>query len=782
MKSFFNFLRNNKAYTLIDVIGLSISFMFVILIGAYAWQETHIDHWQSKADRIYALGFKMPSGNIYTCHHWAMQQRLRDAFPEIESSTAVMMTEAGFHIGEKDVMTNVMAVDSTFLNIFDFDLVVGDRATALADKHSVIVTERWAQGHFGDEDPIGKRFSWQADSVYLVISGIMSEPKQTMFLTQNHQYPDVIMRIEMENYAGVTWIFDPGMDQIGSNDVYLLAADGVDLSDKLDVYQEFMRSNFQVFRNLGKEDEWALKIFPLKSIYAQGIASTSGNHIEGNMSVVKILFAVGSVVLLFALLNYVNLTVALATKRAKEMATRRLLGSSRASIVWRLIGESALLCALSMAIGIGLAFLVEPYCDSLVDLHVDIEPCITASTVAIAMGIYALMSVAAGIIPAIMISDNKPIDIVRGSFRRQTKMVYSKLIIVVQNIITIAMIVCSLGMLLQVRHLVNAPLGYDTANKIMVRNPGIGEWRMKIIHDELQKLPCVKRVSNVWGSPLSGGMYNEWEVDGKKVRAQTMQGDSTFFDMWNVEVLRDNHVNGAGWWVTPALLASLGLDEDAVSFTYHDRTDMVAGVIKDFHTGNILDTQSTNKMITIHPITNPWTIFVEYTGDPSEALTRVREVYDGVSPVPMDQDTYFVDDYIAKQFQNERNVSVIMTIFAIVAIIISLLGLLAISTYYVQQREREIAVRKVFGSTASGIIGRVTRSFVVYVIISFALAVPIAYMVLSDWLSQYSYRIPVYWWLFALAFALTIGITALTVYAQSRQAANSNPINALNHN
>lgn len=781
MKSYFNFLRNNKAYTAIDVLGLSISFMFVILIGAFAWQETHMDHWHSKADRIYALGLQLPGSVPYTYHHWAIQPHLRAAFPEIEKSSAVHLSSCGFHIGDRDVSTLTMMVDSAFLDIFDIELVAGDRSTALADKHSAIVSEQFAQAHFGDADPIGQRFSWQADSVYFVVTGVMREPSQTMFQSYDRKSPDAIVRIEMYAYTGDTGMLDPKMYQLGRNDVYLLGAPGVDLAERTEIYEEYMRSNFEAFKHIGEEGEMKLWVFPLKSIYYEAIQSTSGNHIVGDKSLINVLATVGGVVLLFALLNYVNLTVALAGRRAKEMATRRLLGSSRAAIFARLIGESALLCALSMGIGIALAFLAEPYAYDMFDIYIDIEPCVTPATIGIAFGIFVLLSVSAGIIPAVMISDNKPIDVVRGSFRRQTRMVYSKIIIVVQSTITIAMIVCSLGMWMQVRHLIDAPLGFDTSKKIMIRNIGIGGWRMKIIHDEIDKLAAVTQVSNCYGSPLIASNYNQWEHEGKKFRAMTFAADSTFFDFWGIDVIRDNHIPD-GDWVTMEFLTALGLDENAVDFPFHDQRIPVAGIVKDFHTVNILATQTPHKMISIIKLDNPWTMYVGYTGDDAEMLAKVREIYDDVSPIPLDQDVYFVEDHIKETFRDERNLLAIMTTFTIVAILISLLGLLAISTYYVQQREREIAVRKVFGSTASGIVKRVTLTFMVYVGIAFVLAAPLAYMLLGDWLSQFSYRIPMYWWLFAIALVAVMGITLLTVYAQSRNAANSNPINSLKQN
>ncbi|MCM1451786.1 MAG: FtsX-like permease family protein [Clostridium sp.] len=782
MKSFFNFLKNNKAYTAIDVFGLSLSFMFVILIGGYAWQETHMDHCYAKADRIFALGFTNENGKDFATGHWAMQRALRGAYPEIESTTAVLRGNSGFHIGENDVLTQTMFVDSTFLNIFDIELLEGDPRTALADKHSAIVSEKFAQANFGDGEAIGQRFSWQADTVYFIVTGVMRMPEQSTFKTSEYENIDVICRIEMQEYTGGSqWIFDETISQLGGVDVYLLATPGEDLTKKVGEYQNFLREHFENLKEIGDEGRWKLNIFPLKSMYYEGISSSGGNRLSGDKDLVNMLGAVGGIVLLFALLNYVNLTVALAGKRAKEMATRRLLGSRRAGIVGRLIGESALLCMLSLAIGIGLAFLLEPYTYTSLGIYINLKACVNAETICITAGIWALMSVAAGIIPALLISANKPIDVVRGSFRRHTKMYFSKVIIVAQNAITIAMIVCSLGMFLQVRHLINAPLGYDTSNKIMIYNIGIGSWRMKIIHDECAKLPEITRINNTWGNPLTGSSLNYWRTESGEIYANTITADSTFFDFWGIEKLRDNHVID-GEWVTPGLLETLGLDETAADFPQWDDRTAIAGVISDFHIGGILEPQNKCKMVYIREIDSPWVMFLEYTGDAATALQKVREEYDKVSPIPLDQDFYFVEDFIKDYYSDQRNVAAIMIIFACVAIVISLLGLLAMSTYYVQQRENEIAVRKVFGSTAAGIIRNVTKSFVTYVLIAFVIAVPVSYHLLGDWLSKYSYRIPVYWWLFAIALAFTIGVTALTVYTQTRRAANANPVDSLKMN
>lgn len=770
-------MRRNKVYTFIDVFGLALSFMFLFLIGAYAWQETHIDYWHSKVDRIYALGLVGAGGEPYSTHHWAMQERLLNAFPEIVKSTAVTSSRVSLANEEIDEEAAVLWVDPSFLDIFDFELIEGDPRTALSDPNSIVLSEKLAKAFFRDASPLGKRINCGSDFVHCVVTGVMRSPRHTMFVQYDHSPYDAIANLQIRKNMGDTWIFDANMMQMGQVEVYLLGADGVDLSGKVGQYQNFMRQ-FQAFDDLGDKGEWCLSIFPLKSIYYQGVHGQA--HIIGDMDKVKVLSAVGAVVLLFALLNYINLTVALAGKRAKEMAMRRLLGSSRTSVVWRLIGESASLCGVSMLIGAALAWVAVPYSRS-VDLPLDLGACITPATVAVVLGVYVLMSVSAGIIPAMIISSSRPIDVVRGAFRRRSKMYMSKLIIVLQNCVTIAMVVCTVGMWMQVRHLINAPLGYDTSDKIIISTDGMDRDNVPAFVGEVQGLPSVKRVSSSYGNPLVGRNSNVWKVGDKKIQALTYTVDSAFVDIWGLKIIRDNGRRD-GYFVTRDLLAALDLDESTPDFPYHEQRLPVAGIIEDFHTGSIISEQNPCKMLKLEKVTCPWSVVIECVGDHQEALRQVKEVYESFSQRPLDQEFYFCDQYLKLIFSEYRQTAVIVGLFAAIAIVISLLGLLAISTYYVQQRESEIAIRKVLGSASADIIWRVTLSFIAYVGVAFVIAVPLAYYVLSDWLSQFSYRIPVYWWLFAAAGVFTMLITFLAVFFQTRNAANANPIRALYKN
>lgn len=259
--------------------------------------------------------------------------------------------------------------------------------------------------------------------------------------------------------------------------------------------------------------------------------------------------SVGILILIFAIINYINLTVAQAGQRAKEMATRRLLGSSRMDLFLRLMMEATLLTAVSFVIGLLLAKAVLPFANDLLQVRLTFEVLATPLWGGMIVAVILLTGVLSGLLPAILISSAKPIDVVRGTFRRQTKMVFSKVFITFQNVITIAMIAASLTMYLQIDHMIHAPLGYNTTNIIESENVFRSKSEMEQAEDRLRQLPIVKAVGHSNGTPSSGTNNSSGEYEGKSLSFQQMQVDSAAFHIFGLEIKTDNGVaNSSGGW------------------------------------------------------------------------------------------------------------------------------------------------------------------------------------------------------------------------------------------
>lgn len=781
MNSYFKFLNRNKAYAAIDVFGLAVSIMFVVLIGCYTWQETHIDTQHSKADRMYWLGLDM-RGKKTMGSHWYLQYLLKDRFPEIESSTAIYRFNGMIPYEDRLIATNFYFVDSTFYDIFDFKLLRGNPKTALSDRSKVVVSQEYARKLWGEEDPMGKHISLDKGMEPLEVAGVMEPMKNTVLMSYDRHPVDVLMNFNMVDV--INWsLTDKRMGNATGVEVLLLAKEGHDLTLKKKEYEAAVKNDYWII-NL-PEDNVHLEVYPFSGHYFSDIKSGQMNF--GDIKLIRLLFGIGLVILLFAITNYINLTVALAGKRAKEMATRRLLGESRIQIIWRLISESTMLCGFSMILGIVLAFLMQPYASIVLKTPLDIKGCVNIFTVTFLFTILLIMSLTSGIIPAILLSSMRPIEAVKGSFRRKSKMVYGKVFIVVQNVATITLIACALTMYLQVRHLIEAPLGYDPEGIISIPFRHTQEYSKdgKAFKDELLRLPCVENVSFSQGEPHSRGNNNTTRLADRTISFQVFIGDSAFMDILGLKLKRDNKISSDFKdYLNMQAINELGLDEEVTNYTFDDERRMLAGILEDFKIGNILTEQHPVRIVETKPfeIFTPWNVLIKVKGDRQTALDQVKRVYESIYSSDLTDAIFnlpYLTQHIEWDFESQRQLSAILTIFAFIAIMISMLGLTAMSTYYVRQRSQDIAVHKVMGSTSAEVLTNLVCTFMTYVLIAAVISIPIIYYVMNEWLSQFSYRISVYWWIYAASSLLAIIICFASVVVQCRRAADANPINSL---
>jgi len=462
------------------------------------------------------------------------------------------------------------------------------------------------------------------------------------------------------------------------------------------------------------------------------------------------------------------------------MATRQLIGSSRLGLFGQLIVESTVLTFISFLIAMVLAFACLPYANNLLQTQIDLPALLTPVKVGITFLVLLSIGFVTGLLPAILISRTKAIDVVKGTFRQKTKMVFSKFFITFQNAITIALIVASFIMMTQVDHMIKAPLGYNTKNIINIPVMGLPDKTQKnTLINELKQLASVSRATLCDGTPFDGGINNTIDFEGKSIPFQVMRGDSTFVSILGIEIIRENHVTSDNaFYLSQYALKEENLPEDAETFTYYNPGTLIAGVIKDIQLNNILQEKKPLLLLPtkIEDLMG-WSILVETQGDPYTAFSDVKQVYERIARV--DFPGKFIDQQVQDSFTAQMNTSKIVSIFCGVAILLSLLGLLAMSTYFIQQRSREIGVRKVFGSNNSEILLRLISTFLSYVLVAFIIAAPIIWYIMKDWLSGYSYRIELSPLFFVVAGLSCLSISFITVFWQSYIAANRNPVSGL---
>ena len=774
LKSYFTFLSRNKAYTAVNVFGLAVSLTFVIIIGLYTWQEFSIDQQHSKAKRIYNIGMSMDDRDWRTadCHHVVLRY-LRSRYPEIEQTCG--FTAGSLKLKEKDNFLNiyVLQADSTFFSMFDFPLLQGNRANCLSQKGNIVLTESTARRLFGDAEVVGRTLT-TADNSHFRITGVVKDFDNTII---DKDIQGVIDFSFCTNLANKDEYF-PNMVNMAGTSSFVQVHEGCDFAAK----QKDVDAYFQTFFIKGFHPI----ITRLDKLYFSGLEAFVLQM--GNPILVKILFAVGIAILLFSIMNYVNLTVAQSGYRAREMATRRLFGCTRGTVGVNMFTESLVMCIISMLIAVAFACICTPYASQLLDKKLDISLLASPQAVGIMLAFILLVSLAAGALPATILSRVKPIEVVRGTFRKHTKMIFSRVFITVQNIITIVMLACAVIMSMQMLHLIKAPLGFNTENIISIEYPDeFTSLHSGEFEDRLRTLPFVKAVAPSYGTPATGGNNNTVTFDGEKRESfQFICGTTEMMKIYGLTLKNDLHAKGDSIvYLNDMALEALQMKPtdrhlsnryDQIRFGCFGKEAQFGGVLNDFRIRNILEEQHPLLVQVCNKIKEPWNISILVSGDPIEAYAKIKEVYKDVFHEDIDESgSPFVDKFVQARFEQELRTTKIVSLFAVIAIIISLLGLVAMSTYFIQQRAREIAIRKVFGSTGNQIRLRLIRTFMLYVGIAFVIAVPIVVHFMSKWIEQYSYRI-VWWPWIVAAGAIVMLISFAAVAVQSWMASNENPV------
>lgn len=770
MKSFWNFLRKNKLYAAVNLVGLTVSMAFVLLLAVYIQRQLTTDSFQQNADRIYVVA----NEDNVTMGYW-LDKHLKNNFPEIEKGCCVanIASAAAFNIDGERVYGSTMAADSTFFEMFSYDLLEGNKADWRVSQDRCMVSREFANAHFGDKDPLGQIISFNYEgSFQLTVCGVYEDFGNSIL-----KAPDVLIRGDI--MPKINSSHDEYMSNAGGGICFVMAYPGSDLQGRHDDILDWCEENFWVYKS--QYDK--VRIIPLRDMYFlnEGIRYGSDTIQFGNRSFVNLLLAMCILLLAFAVLNYINMTTALTGFRAKEMATRRLVGADKRSIFFKVISESTLICGISMLLAILLAEALAPTASRILEYQVSVFKAVTPVNILLVLGFIFVLGILAGIVPALLIQKAQPIEIVRGTLRLKTKTVYSKVIIVVQNVVAVVMLVSALTIGLQIRHMVSADLGYNTKDILVVDNAFGQTGQIRPLLDRLRAEPCVEEVGQGDGIPLGG--TNNWTMempDGHWVSFQQIQGDDKYFDILGLKVKQDNHQRA--WWLNEYAFNQIGIEETATEFqSAKNGTRQIGGIYYDFKIRPLEEDQSAAMIYNRgeNPDDDyPWILLVKTTGDQAAAKKRVEAIAGEVFPGRLFEAQY-IEEMIEDGFADESRVLNIVLIFTLLSILVSALGLFAMSSYYMQQEIRSVSVKKVFGADYSGVLKELVLSFMKMVGIAFVIGVPIAWFIMSRWLSGYGHRINLYWWIFVVAGLIVALIAIASVLYQSIKTARTNPAEAL---
>ena len=792
MKYFFRFLRNNPLYAVINVVGLALSLMFVILIGDYTYRQISIDKWHKNHERIYVLGTNDNLLSWPDCAH-----SLKDRYPEVEDACCVYMHNGKikhedriYEESQGDNAGNIMLADSNFFRFFDFKMVQGDWETALDSPEKCVVTESLAKTLFPDGNVLGQslqiegtRYVFVSDengdpydsSLVYTVSGVIKDLDKTVLLNETAVIANLERAPQVLGYRLRNDLMASG--PLGSTLSFVMMRPGANLNDKIDNLTAYCKESIPMFNFYG---DTKAALIPLDGLMFAPQNTGAGLQ-TGDKSLLGILLAVVLAILMFAVTNYINLTVANTGFRAKEMATRRLLGSNGLGISLELIGESTLMVFISFIIGGALALLLEDKMAVLFKGKIDILRDINFSTVSVSLLFIVLTGIISGIMPTVQLSKYKPIDVVKGSFRYHSKMVLSRIFIILQNVITMTMMTATLTILLQMDHLVKAPLGYNTQNifRVSSDNP-------EVMRNALKGQPFVQGIGSFSGTSLDGNyrsMSTRKDKDDNNLLVDLTTWDKEFIDIMGINLVKDNHLSGDVKYINEELAGKLGLKDDETVIYWGDDRDatQVAGIFSNFHMTNVLDPYQPF-IITVKDtdeIEDP-NFMVKTDGSPDawKKLCDLVKDVDGTSE-DIDWKVQSVDATVRASLEEEKNTMRIVGIFTGVAVLISILGFIGMSLFFIRQRKKEIGVRRIMGSTTNEVLTLLLTKFCAPLLVSFIFAVPLSWFIMDKWLEGFSYRIGLNLWIFIASGAVSLLIAVISIFFQTLHAAHSNPADAI---
>lgn len=786
IKIAFRSLLRHKAFAFINILGLAVGISACFLIYLFVTFETSYDNFHSKADRIYRVitDVKTPTETIESSYITSpVAPNLKRDFPEIEDAVRIAPDE--FLVKKGDVKfqekKSVLA-DSTLFNIFDFALIAGNKKTALIEPMSVVISETAAKKYFGNSNPLGQEIQLTGNAINAKITGVMKDiPKNSQIEADvivsvsswKAIYGQPISDSEWTNHTNYTYILVKP-----NTNVKALAA-------KFPAFQEFHHG--EDAKKLQMQDYLGLE--PLRDVY---LKSKRGGFITGNINNIYIFSAIGIFILLIACVNFINLTTARSSERAKEVGIRKVVGALRFQLARQFISESIIICLIAFLLSLVLSAITLPLFNQLAGKEISDSIFNNPLQIAGLLIISIIIGLVAGIYPSLVLSSFKPVSVLKGRFSTGTRgLILRRSLVVFQFTISIVLIAGTIIVYRQLSYMRSQSLGFDKEQTVVINTNY--DKNKDIFKQSLSSIAGV--LSSTFSSHVPGGGSNSAysEVENKRGEMQKSNIDLYFVDFDYVKQYDLKLAAGRTFSkdfptdstqamvINEAASKMLGYStpQEAVGrkFDQWGRKGQIIGVLKDFHYKSL---QSN-----IPPLVmrfEPWglgMISVKVAGANLPAtLKAIGDKWTQVIPNrPFEYN--FLDEFYDRQYRAEDHFGNLFFNFAILAIFISCLGLLGLSSYSTMQRTKEIGIRKVLGANVAGIVNLLSVEFIKLVFIALVIAIPIAWFSMHKWLADFAYQTNISWWIFGLAGGLAVLIAFSTISYQAIKAAMANPVKSL---
>ncbi|RAK02786.1 putative permease [Larkinella arboricola] len=775
-------LLNSKGYSAINIGGLAVALGIGILLLWWVKDELSFDRFHTHSDRIYRINGSFGSsesqqfsGQIVA----PVAAYARKNMPNVEDAVRVVDSYdmSPFKVQDKTLVEErAMYVDPAFFTFFNFEFIKGNRARPFPDLQSVILTESAAVRYFGQTDAVGKVLYSVSKKQNYVVSGIMRDFPDNSSIRGNMLFP-----LELVAKAYQPNDYWKSMDSDWGN---WYARTFVRVDPKADL-DKIAKTLTDVHHASNQYDQVTVyRLQPLKDIHLYRPDGT-----PGAMQEVKMMGIVALVLLAIGCINYVNLATARATQRAREVSVRKVVGAGREHLIGQFLAESLLIFVMAL---VGAIALLKGLESTYQELAGKSQPfsLLDPQVWLVLVGALAFTLAVAGIYPAVVLSSFEPLKVLRGKMATGGKGVtFRQTLVIVQFAFSTALIVGTLIIGNQLRFLRERNLGYDRDNTFAFWMTGEMAKHYDAVKTELLRQPSVRGVTASNNNLLSiGNSTGDTDWEGKPKNSMfivsRMQVEKDFISSFGLKMAYGETFTGS-----PADSMHYILNETAVkkagikkpigkSFTLGQTKGIIIGVIKDFHFASLRQ-KVEPAVFYYRPNNNLSRIYIKTTGlDAPKAVAAAEKLWKQYSPdYPFEYQ--FMDVQYNEMYKSEQRTGQLFNFFAGITILVSCLGLFGLATFTAQQRTKEIGIRKVLGASVTGIVALLSKDFLKLVVIGIVIASPIAWWMMSQWLTEFAYKIDLDWWVFALAGLLAILIAFATVSFQSIRAALMNPVRSL---
>ncbi|MFC2083608.1 ABC transporter permease [Bacteroidota bacterium] len=802
-------LINQRIYSLINISGLAIGIAVCIIILLYIRAERSYDKHNEHVDNIYRLEVQFLNSNgevkgAFSSLAPSYTIFLEKEFPEIRNITRIYKARDA-RITKKTnsfIEQNVFFAENDIFEIFTIPMTSGNPEKALTDPFSVVLSETAAEKYFGNEDPIGENLKIR-DKTYQVTGIIKDSPYYS------HIHFDIIASyLSLRDLGGSYNIEEDyflGTDNFSDNVTYTYArltegTDEVKLQSKM---PEFLNRTLPIFhtedgRIVYGSQRTNIFLRKLTDIHLQ---AHNPNEIEpaGDEGYVNLFTMVAIFILIIACVNFINLSTARGTKRAKEVGLRKVSGADRKLLLSQFIGESIFLSLISMVIAVILVLLVLPYIEGIVGTSLKLYLMFNLSGVLLLIGVFLITGLISGIYPAIILSSFKPAAILRGEITKGVRgALFRKILVVFQFVISAILIISVSIIYKQMNYLMNTDLGFNRENVLLLPLDDSVESQWEDVKRNLLRDTRVVSATISKRAP-SGRLLDspgfEVEVNGEILKSTAHMPHNRvgydFFKTYRMEMVagRDFSIehptdDSLAYIINETACTRLGWKnpDDAIGarFTaYGFNEGRIIGVVKDFNYESLH--QRIIPIVTYIAKRSANTIALRIaSGNFKETLSYIENIFNQYNPGAT-LEYSFLDDKLEAQYHNEAKMLELFSYFSILTIIISCLGLLGLASYTAEQKTKEIGIRKALGATVSNISFLLSKQFAKWIIIANLIACVIVYFFMSSWLESFAYSTKMGILVFILGIGITLFIALATVSYQTMKAAIANPVEALKH-